>query len=89
MFTSDLGDSFTAANTLGVNLFPTTFNGVSAITLFYDGIAFEFDDFTIDDRADIGGETPSPVPLPGALPLLAVALGGLGLGARRRRVPRA
>jgi hypothetical protein len=36
------------------------------------------------DNVEIEGHGPSEIPLPGSLPLMAVALGGIGLAARRR-----
>lgn len=102
VFTSDRGDSYavptapdrdpifspTVSPTMFKSVFPTTFKGVSTITLSGGGSTFQFDNFTIDDRATDGVGTPSPVPLPAAFPLLGVALGGLGFAARRRKASR-
>lgn len=88
VFASNLGDTFDAANSPGLNLFPTTFKGIRSITLFSNYGAFEFDNFTISDRITDSVGMPSPVPLPATLPLLALALGGLGFGARRRKASR-
>lgn len=55
---------------------------ISSVTI--DGTAGGYFDFSLDDFA-FTDQPPAPVPLPAALPMLLVALGGLGFASRRRK----
>lgn len=66
-------DLFTGLNFVGIRELTFSLPGSGAL----DDLTFEISDF--------GGETPAPIPVPAALPLMLAGLGGLAWVGRRRR----
>lgn len=66
-------DLFTDLNFVGISELTFSLPGSGAI----DDLTFEISEF--------GGETPAPIPVPAALPLMLAGLGGLAWVGRRRR----
>ncbi|MDU9003985.1 VPLPA-CTERM sorting domain-containing protein [Sedimentitalea todarodis] len=80
-FWSDLGSPDAFAHSVASSMFSFGFSENTGSSWPYRGA----DEFDLQSASLLVSGTPTPVPLPATMPLLAAALAGLGYAARRRR----